>query len=80
MAPPMMETSADLNKPKVNRVEGTPTGNVTAGLVNCGLANNGTCQGVQGKICLIQRGNNTFCDKIMNCAAGGGVGVVIYNK
>lgn len=81
-SPALAEVTADsqfLNKPKVSKVEGGPTGNVTAGVVFCGLATE-TCGDAEGKICLIQRGENTFCTKIMNCVTGGGVGVILYNR
>ncbi|WP_462164096.1 S8 family serine peptidase [Pseudoalteromonas xiamenensis] len=36
--------------------------------------------GASGKICLIQRGNISFHDKVKNCQDSGGVGAVIYNN
>ena len=33
-----------------------------------------------GKVCLIQRGNITFAQKVQNCVDSGGVGAVIYNN
>lgn len=81
--PAISEVTADaqfLNKPKVAKVDGAPTGKVTANIVDCGLANSGTCKGSEGKICLIKRGENTFCEKISNCAAGGAVGAILYNR
>lgn len=48
-------------------------------LVDCGLADK-TCANASGKICLIQRGGNTFCSKVNNCAAGGGRAAIIYNS
>lgn len=81
-SPPLPEVANDdqfFSKPKLAKVEGAAKGNITAPLVDCGLAAS-ACSRAEGKICLIQRGNNTFCDKILNCAAGGGVGVILYNR
>ena len=33
-----------------------------------------------GKICLIQRGEISFTEKVMNCEASGGIGAVIINN
>jgi hypothetical protein len=38
------------------------------------------CAGATGKICLMQRGDNTFCAKVANCVAGGGIGAIIYGR
>jgi hypothetical protein len=66
------------NKPKVARVDGSPAGTVSGPLVDCGLAAE-QCAAA-GAICLIQRGETTFCEKLLNCAAGGGIGAIIYNR
>lgn len=51
---------------------------------NGALYNYGTGEvsdpGVAGKMCLIQRGNISFADKVTNCMNDGGVGAVIYNN
>ena len=36
--------------------------------------------GASGRICLIQRGNISFHDKVKNCQDSGGVGAIIYNN
>lgn len=36
--------------------------------------------GAAGRICLIQRGNISFHDKVKNCESSGGVGAIIYNN
>jgi len=36
--------------------------------------------GASGKVCLIQRGNISFHDKVKNCQDSGGVGSIIYNN
>ena len=56
-----------------------PEGNATGELANCGLAGD-TCSDVDGKICLIERGEFNFSVKANNCESGGGVGAVIYNN
>ncbi|KAF6253799.1 peptidase S8/S53 domain-containing protein [Scenedesmus sp. NREL 46B-D3] len=66
------------NKPKVARVDGSPAGTVTGSLMDCGLASE-KCEAA-GSLCLIQRGETTFCEKLLNCAAGGGIGAIIYNR
>jgi hypothetical protein len=64
--------------PPVGRIKGSPSGAVTADLVDCGLADAG-CAGAAGKVCLIQRGQTTFCEKVAACAAAGGVASILYN-
>ncbi len=39
-----------------------------------------TDSGANGKVCLIQRGNISFADKVQNCENSGGVGAIIYNN
>lgn len=36
--------------------------------------------GASGKVCIIDRGNISFADKINNCGASGGVGAVVINN
>lgn len=52
------------------------------GLVDCGLgqASDFTGKDLVGKIALIQRGVNTFTEKIKNAQAAGAVGTIVYNK
>ena len=56
-----------------------PSGEASAELVSCGLAGE-VCEGVEDKICLIERGEFTFANKALNCQAGGGIGAIIYNN
>ncbi len=58
---------------------GSPNLNASAALYNfgLGLAND---TGASGKVCLIQRGQISFADKVMRCEASGGVAAVIYNN
>ena len=65
--------------PETATVYGSGTGRVQAPLVNCGMGFS-PCTNATGKICLIQRGSTYFCEKVINCVAGGGVGAVIFNK
>lgn len=48
-------------------------------LVSCGIGDM-PCPGGSGQVCLIERGQVSFADKVNNCAAGGGVAAVIYNN
>ncbi|GAA0855617.1 trypsin-like serine protease [Aliiglaciecola litoralis] len=57
----------------------SPTGQVSGEIVSCGLAGD-VCEGVENRICLIERGEFTFAVKTLNCQAGGGLGAIIYNN
>ncbi|MDF0534789.1 S8 family serine peptidase [Shewanella sp. A32] len=59
-------------------MDGSPTGNASGLLMDCGTGES-QCDAA-GKICLIQRGNITFAEKVLACEAGGGVGAIIYNN
>ena len=48
-------------------------------LVDCGLGT-ATCTGASGAVCLIQRGDVSFAEKVQACEAGGGVAAIIYNN
>ncbi|MFC3032300.1 S8 family serine peptidase [Pseudoalteromonas fenneropenaei] len=54
-------------------------GSATAALVNFATGES-TNSAANGKICLIQRGNISFHDKVKNCENSGGVGAIIYNN
>ncbi|HEX6929508.1 MAG TPA: S8 family serine peptidase [Gammaproteobacteria bacterium] len=60
-------------------MEGTPTGSASGALVDCGLGAS-ACPGGGGQVCLIQRGDIAFADKVLACQAGGGVAAVVYNN
>lgn len=60
-------------------MDGSPDGNASGTLVNCGLGTS-TCQGAQGAVCLMERGQISFADKVLACQSGGGVAAVIYNN
>ncbi|MDE3271084.1 pre-peptidase C-terminal domain-containing protein [Pseudoalteromonas sp. G4] len=55
------------------------TGSVTAPLYNFATGES-IDSGANGKVCLIQRGNISFHDKVKNCQDSGGIGAVIYNN
>ncbi len=58
---------------------GSPNGTVTAPLADFGLGDT-VDTSVSGKVCLIQRGNIAFSEKVLNCQNSGGVGAVVYNN
>jgi len=49
-------------------------------LADFGLGDTVIPGGMTGKVCLIQRGDITFAEKVQNCEASGGVGAAIYNN
>ena len=60
-------------------MSGSPARRFVGNLANCDLAQS-TCPDVDGKVCLITRGDNTFAEKVSNCAAGGGIAAIIFNN
>jgi serine protease len=54
-------------------------GTVTANLYNFATGE-ATDSGASGQVCLIQRGNISFHDKVKACQDSGGVGAIIYNN
>ncbi|WP_078083667.1 S8 family serine peptidase [Microbulbifer mangrovi] len=60
-------------------MEGSPQGDVTGNLVDCGLGES-ACASASGQVCLISRGNISFAEKVQACEAGGGIAAVIYNN
>ncbi len=61
----------------------------TASMENLGSASGSTYNfglgeavdaGAAGKICVIERGNISFHDKVLNCENSGGIGAIIYNN
>jgi secreted trypsin-like serine protease len=57
----------------------SPAGIVSGELVDCGLAGE-VCVDAIDKVCLIQRGDFDFSEKVNNCEAGGGIGAIIFNN
>jgi subtilisin family serine protease len=60
-------------------IEGSPATSASAPLADFGLGT-ATSPALAGKVCLIQRGTNSFAEKVANCQTSGGVGAVIYNN
>lgn len=60
-------------------MEGSATGTGTGPLVDCGIGDS-DCSGSTDAVCLIQRGDIAFSDKVLACEAGGGVAAIIYNN
>jgi subtilisin family serine protease len=65
-------------------LDGAPMPSEGSGwIVNCDLGTS-PCVGPpppnQDFLCLIQRGTNSFAEKVGNCSAGGGRGAIIYNN
>lgn len=60
-------------------MDGSPLGSAAGALADCGTGAS-ACTSAAGKICLIQRGTNSFAEKVQACEAGGGAGAVIYNN
>jgi subtilisin family serine protease len=60
-------------------MDGSASGTAGGTLVDCGLGAN-TCPGGGGQVCLIQRGDISFAEKVAACEAGGGSAAIIYNN
>ncbi|KMY52992.1 aminopeptidase [Bacillus sp. FJAT-27231] len=60
----------------------TPSGDVTGNIVLAGLGKKEELNNTDltGKIALIKRGEISFGEKVLNAAAAGAVGVIIYNN
>ena len=63
------------SSPMTNSTDGT----ANAALASCGLGET-TCTNVANKICLIERGNVSFVQKVQSCEDGGGLAAIIYNN
>lgn len=73
-------TNEILQTPGPLILPGGATGkSVTGELVDCGLGLQ-PCKDARGKICLVQRGEATFCSKVNNCLEGGGIATIIFEK
>ena len=69
----------DLAWPRPYRAQGSPSGTVTSQLVDCGLGD-ATCKGAKGKVCLMQRGVNFFCEKAAIGVRCGCAALVFFNR
>ncbi|MEC2073258.1 M28 family peptidase [Alkalihalophilus marmarensis] len=81
-APHTVELSVGGTSFTPNSFTYTASGDVTAALVDAGLGRESDLAGVElgGKIALIQRGEISFGDKVLNAARAGARGVIIYNN
>ena len=70
--------SSTLYISSVNALHGSPQLKATGPVFDCGLGLK-PCEGAEGSVCLIERGEIKFANKTMNCFAGGGVAAIIYN-
>jgi len=59
-------------------MDGSPYTSGTGPLVDCGTAE--TPCSATGSVCLIERGNISFAEKVTACETGGGVAAIIYNN
>jgi len=55
------------------------TGSASGATYNFGLGDQ-VDGGASGKICIIERGDISFEDKVINCETSGGLGAIIYNN
>lgn len=60
----------------------TPSGELQAPLEFVGFATTAELEGkdLSGKIALVERGSNSFAEKVLNAAEKGAVGVIIFNN
>jgi subtilisin family serine protease len=61
-------------------MEGSPRTAATGALADFGLGLAAVAGGMNGKVCLIQRGSISFAQKVLNCQNSGGAGAVVYNN
>lgn len=59
-------------------MEGSPYKSGSGSLVDCGTGE--TPCAASSQVCLIQRGNISFADKVLACENGGGKAAIIYNN
>jgi serine protease len=53
---------------------------VTGELVDCGPDGPGPCPNATGKVCLFELRSFSFCDKVLACIEGGGIGAIFFNS
>lgn len=65
-----------------NGMEGSPVAQAAADLFDLGKgrAADGNKPGAAGKICLIERGEVAFSEKVLTCQNSGGKGAIIFNN
>lgn len=75
-----VSVSVDSRSYAAEAMDGSAAGSATdRPVVNCGRGTS-TCNGAAGAICLIERGDVSFADKVLNCQSGGGLAAIIYNN
>ncbi|MDP4535462.1 S8 family serine peptidase [Alkalimonas collagenimarina] len=62
-----------------NPLDNAGSGSISAEIASCGLGLT-TCDDMVGKVCLIQRGEVAFAQKVESCQDGGGLAAIIYNN
>ncbi|GAB4189598.1 MAG: S8 family serine peptidase [Wenzhouxiangellaceae bacterium] len=60
-------------------MDGSPAGSASGALVDCGLGTS-ACAGASGAVCLIERGDVSFAEKVVACESGGGSAAIVYNN
>ena len=61
-------------------MEDSPRKSASGVLASMGQGLTATPGSMTGKVCLIQRGGETFANKVLNCQNSGGVAAVVYNN
>lgn len=61
-------------------MEGSPRTSASAPLANFGLGLAAVAGSMSGQVCLIQRGQISFAQKVLNCQLSGGAGAIVYNN
>lgn len=64
----------------VQSMDGSPRASASGALADFGLGLAAVPGSMSGRVCLIQRGQVSFADKVTNCQASGGVGAIVYNN
>lgn len=75
-----VSTSVSNTPYTVQPIEGTPVASASGPLADFGLGKTAAPGSMTGKVCLIQRGEVSFADKVLNCQNSGGVGAIVYNN
>jgi subtilisin family serine protease len=61
-------------------MEGSPRASVTAPLADFGRGKGVVRGSMKGRVCLIERGENYFSEKVRNCQRSGGLGAIVFNN
>lgn len=64
----------------VQSMDGSPRASGSGALADFGLGLTATPGSMSGRVCLIQRGQVSFAQKVLNCQLSGGVGAIVYNN